>query len=225
MIKQIHVNSCDSTQDLLKEQLKDHGSETILVSCENQLKGRGRGDKVWSALPGTLCFSLNLPPHVAPSFTALEISLLITKFFEEIGKELKLKWPNDIWNKHQQKCCGVLVQSFQHHMMAGIGINLSSQDSAFGAIFDEEFEFDKKSWAHEMANFILMNRYQDTESLKKDWNERCFHLNKEVTITENNETHQGIFLGLGTHGEAILSTPDGEMKLYNGTLRPVSSAH
>lgn len=226
MIKQIHVNSCDSTQDILKEQLMDHeGSGPILVSCEKQVKGRGRGEKEWASMPGSLCFSLSIKPHVEPSFTALEISLLITKFFEDIGKELKLKWPNDIWNKHHQKCCGVLVQNSQSHMMAGIGLNLYSSDPLYGAVFDEEFDFDKKPWAREIAQFILDHRYHSTDELKKDWNERCFHLNKEVTITESSEVYQGVFLGLGIHGEAVLATSQGEMRLYNGTLRPVSSAH
>lgn len=70
MIKQIHVDECDSTQDLLKEQLnKESSEETILISCENQTSGRGRGENVWKAMPGTLCFSLNIQPHAVMSFT------------------------------------------------------------------------------------------------------------------------------------------------------------
>lgn len=224
MIKQIHVNSCDSTQDLLKEQLMDHqGPNAVLLSCENQLSGRGRGNKEWASMPGTLCFSLSVTPHIIPSFTALEISLLVTKFFEDIGKDLKLKWPNDIWNKHNQKCCGILVQTFQQHMMAGIGLNMFSQDPLYGAVFDHQFEFDKKSWAQEIAQFIISNRYTSTEKLKEEWNQRCFHLNKEVTITENSDVFQGNFTGLGQYGEAILQNPDGELRIFNGSLRLVSS--
>jgi biotin-[acetyl-CoA-carboxylase] ligase BirA-like protein len=220
MIKQIHLIDCDSTQDILKEQLADNPFDLpLLVSCENQHLGRGRGKNLWKMMPGTLCFSLNVSPHIEPSFTALEMSVLITNFFEELGKTLYLKWPNDIWNKQQQKCAGILIQSSHHQMLTGIGVNLFSDDASYGSIFEDEFEIDKKSWAKRIAQFILAHRYKNTNELKHDWHKRCLHMNKEVIIQENSEFYQGIFRGLGTHGEAILVNGQDEMRVYNGSLR------
>ena len=60
MIEHIHINECDSTQEHLKEQLNNQtGAEHIVVSCENQISGRGRGNNSWKTMPGTLCFSMN----------------------------------------------------------------------------------------------------------------------------------------------------------------------
>lgn len=223
MIRHVHVNECDSTQDILKEQLSDSSLDNILVSCDHQLKGRGRGSNTWSVMPGTLCFSLSLRAHAEQSFTALEVSLLITKFFETKGKYLKLKWPNDIWNEDFKKCCGVLLQNSHNVMVSGIGLNLFSDSPEFGGVYDAPFESDKRIWAHDIADYIVKNRFERTEDLKREWDKRCFHLNTEVTITENGETFTGIFQGLGSHGEAVLITPDGEMHIYNGTLRPTTS--
>jgi len=220
MIKHIHLDECDSTQDRLKEQLNnpDH-SEQILVSTENQISGRGRGEKKWEALPGSLCFSFNIKPHSKFSFTALEVSVILTNFFELKGQSLKLKWPNDLWNNELKKCGGILIQGNQSNFLAGIGLNLFSDNSEFGGIFPEAFDLDKKSWAREIAEFILSNRYADTELLKRDWLSRCGHLNQMVKIIEGNEITEGIFQGLGDHGEAEICT-DGKINhIYNGSLR------
>lgn len=222
MIKQIHLDVCDSTQDILKEQT-NAGNETILVSTNQQIKGRGRGGNNWENLPGTLCFSLSIAPHLTLSLTALEISVLIARFFEYEGCKLGLKWPNDLWDSRGKKCAGILVQGSGNKLMAGIGINLFSDHTDFGGVYRESFAFDKKSWSLRIAEFIVSNRYEDSETLRNDWSLRCQHLGSQVTITEGNEVVEGVFSGIGSAGEAILSTADGEKSLYNGSLRLVKA--
>lgn len=220
MIKQIHLNQCNSTQDILKEQLTKEGLEHLLVSCEHQVQGRGRGSNEWVDMPGSLCFSMSLHGHKVLSFTAIEISLLVAKFFATKKKYLGLKWPNDLWNEAGLKCGGVLVQNTGSQMLAGIGLNLFSDHPEFGGIYEEPFEFDKKEWSQEIAEYILENRYQDTEKLKKDWEKRCVHFHKKVLITENGNRFEGAFYGLGEHGEALLNdVQEGIQHIYNGTLR------
>lgn len=219
MIKHIHVNECDSTQDLHKEQLVQKVGETLLVSCERQLHGRGRGDKSWTCMPGTLCFSFDLPAHREQSFTALEVSLLIAKYFENKDKKLGLKWPNDLWDRNSRKCGGVLIQSHQNTFVAGVGLNLFSTDEELGAVYEAPFEFDKKVWSYQIAHFILTHRYEDTKKLKADWETRCFHINQSVEILEGTQSFQGTFLGLGEYGEAKLLHQGEQKKIFNGTLR------
>lgn len=222
MIRHVHVNDCDSTQDLLKEQLNQTPSETVLVSCENQNSGRGRGENIWKAMPGTICLSLIIKPHVVMSYTALELSVIVAKYFEAKAKNLKLKWPNDLWDEHGKKCGGILVQGTQNQLLAGIGINLFSSDPAFGGVFNGAFEVDKKVWSRELGEYILSNRYTSTEELRKDWLTRCGHLNQLVRVTESGEAYEGMFQGLGEHGEALVCTDAQISHIYNGTLRLIS---
>jgi BirA family transcriptional regulator, biotin operon repressor / biotin---[acetyl-CoA-carboxylase] ligase len=220
MIKQTHLNECHSTQDILKEQLsRGDAGVGILISCDNQLAGRGRGDHHWDNLTGSLCFSLAISAHPIPSFTAIELSVLLTRFFE--GSKLGLKWPNDIWNIEQKKCCGVLVQSYQNLMMAGIGLNLFADHPDYGGVYPLPFEFDKASWAKEISEFILSHRYLDTNKLINDWEMRCWHMSEMVSITEGSAVDVGRFKGLGDYGEALLETDQGLKKLFNGSLRKV----
>lgn len=220
MIKQIHVIECNSTQDLLKEQLSESSSsDYILVSCENQTSGRGRGEKIWQALPGTVCFSLNIKPHIVMSFTALEISILVARYFELHGQTIKLKWPNDLWDSEYKKCGGILVQGSQNQLYAGIGINIYSHDQNFGSIYKDVHEINKKDLALKIAEFIISNRYETTKELKKDWLIRCGHLNEMVTIIENEEKSEGVFQGLGEYGEAEVCINGQINRFFNGSLR------
>lgn len=219
MIKHVHVSECDSTQNLIKEQLAGKtGTQHILVSCENQIAGRGRGDKTWLTMPGTLSFSISLAPHSVNSFTALELSVLVAQYFKSKGKKIGLKWPNDLLID-KKKCCGILVQSTQDQMYAGIGINIFSENDDFAGVYETEFEIDKRYWAEEIAKFIYSHRFVETDELKKEWMNACSHMNKEVSIQEGTEVITGTFVGLGQHGEALIKTSDSVRSIYNGTLR------
>ncbi len=222
MIRHIHLDACDSTQDILKEQTIGK-NESLLVSTEKQLKGRGRGLNQWEEIPGSLCFSLSLKPHEKISFTALEISLLLTRFFEFEGCKISLKWPNDLLDSRGLKCGGILIQGSGSQYFAGIGINLFSDHKEFGGVYREAFEFNKKSWSLRIAEFIIANRYVDTLELKNDWELRCSHLGNPVRIVEGNEITEGIFQSLGPNGEALINTAQGVKSIYNGTLRIISS--
>jgi biotin-[acetyl-CoA-carboxylase] ligase BirA-like protein len=220
MIKQIHLEQCHSTQDVLKEQFNSLSShETFLVSCENQISGRGRGENRWNCMPGTLCFSINILPQPVMSFTAIELSVIISEYFESKRKSLLLKWPNDLWNKDFKKCGGILVQGNQKNLFAGIGLNLFSTDPEFGGIYDDRNPIDKKSLSFDMASYIFNNRISDPERLKSLWIQRCGHMNKLVTINEGEETITGQFIGIGQYGEALIENSSGVKKIYNGSLR------
>lgn len=220
MIKQIHLDACDSTQDVLKEQL--HGAaaaDTLLVSCEDQVSGRGRGENKWKAMPGTLCLSMNITAHPVMSYTAIEIAVIVAEFFEKKGRALKLKWPNDLWDLNEKKCGGILVQGTQNNLLAGIGVNLYSGDPDFGGVFAEAFPVDKKSYALELATYISKNRIDDVAALRSRWLLKCGHLNQMVRITDGTESIEGIFQGLGDFGEALVCTDSKTRKVYNGSLR------
>lgn len=220
MIKQIHLDVCDSTQDVLKEQLHTDGSPTsLLVSCEEQTAGRGRGLNKWTALSGTLCFSMNISPHPVMSYSAIEIAVIVAEFFEKKGEKLWLKWPNDLWDSEQKKCGGILVQGSQNNLIAGIGINLYSEDPTYGSVYHHDLPLNKKTLSMEIAKYIHENRIHEISQLRSRWLLRCGHLNQMVRVTEAQDVIEGIFQGLGDYGEALICTDAKVQKIYNGSLR------
>lgn len=221
MEKFIHVDRCDSTQDLLKEQLTGNESQQLTISCELQRNGRGRGVKNWQDSSGTICFSMSIEPHVKQTFTALEISTIIAIFFQMKGRNIQLKWPNDLLNLDGKKCGGILVQSLGQTYMAGIGLNLFQESADFGGIYETSFELEKKYWSKELSEYIRANRFTQTEELIAKWNSYCAHMNKTVRICEGTEETIGEFMGLGPYGEAILKNVEDTHHLFNGSLRLV----
>lgn len=221
MEKFIHVDRCDSTQDLVKEQLMGNTSDELTVSCEHQTLGRGRGSNSWQDSSGTLCFSMTVLPHEKATFTALEISTLIADFFKLKGQEIKLKWPNDLITFDEKKCGGILIQNFESRYIAGVGINLYRNENDFGGIYETSFEIEKKAWAKEMSDYIRSHRYHSTSELILKWNTYCFHMDREVKITEGEIETRGKFIGLGPYGEALISNAQGTHHLFNGSLRLV----
>lgn len=217
-MKHIHLEQCDSTQDVLKEQLKSNPEETLLISTNFQISGRGRGENKWVPTEGGLYFSVNLDPHPVVSFMAMEISVVIAEFFENHHRSVKLKWPNDIWDRQRRKCAGILVQGQNNHYLAGIGINLFSVDENLGGIFEDNFSINKETWSYEIASYITSHRIHDVEILQKKWLDRCGHLNEKVLIREGSDIVQGIFRGIGPYGEALLETTEEIKKIYNGSL-------
>lgn len=215
----IFVESCESTQELLKEQLKQNDSNELTVGCEHQINGRGRSDNSWEQMPGTICFSMTVFPSERVTFTALEISLLIQKFFEAKNEKVFVKWPNDIMAKDHKKCGGVLIQNIGNHYLAGIGLNLHSNNDLYGGIYEPQLPLDKKNWIKELSEFISTHRYLTIEEIASDWLKQCFHLNSKVKINEGNQETIGTFTGLGRHGEAILQNAAGTHHLFNGSLR------
>lgn len=219
MLRQLHMDDCDSTQDVLERHLEESPDEQWLISTNLQKSGRGRGDKNWDHISGGLAFSFNAPPHPEGTWQSLEVALVATQWFEKQGNPLELKWPNDLY-RDGLKCGGILLKSSHGQMIIGIGINLLSSPS----------------WGHAWRNGKLPSDYQmsfprhivelyhsltslPSAVIRRGWEKRCAHIDKLVSITEGETVTNGRFHGLGKHGEALLDTPSGVQSLFNGTLR------
>lgn len=214
----IHLKQCSSTQDYLKDYLQGGSFQEVLVSCQEQTKGRGRQGKGWIQGKNSLAFSFSLKPNAIVPLTSLEIGVLISKFFKTYyAQDLKLKWPNDLMIFDFKKCGGILCQTLDSYLIIGVGINLGEidfkvSDSPTG-IASLPLSLGQEETPPSIYKFILENRLPP-ESVKKYWEELCAHLNYDVTI----ENEKGIFAGIGPSGEALLKTGSEFKKIYSGSL-------
>jgi BirA family biotin operon repressor/biotin-[acetyl-CoA-carboxylase] ligase len=110
----LRLGSVTSTQDLARE--LPIGS---VVVADHQTAGRGRLSHRWEAPPGTsLLVSFVLAPHPLLSLAAGVAAA------EACGKDVRLKWPNDLL-LGGRKVGGILVESSASKAVCGIGINLT----------------------------------------------------------------------------------------------------
>lgn len=230
-IKHIHLNQCQSTQLELEEyadKFLDKNPSNIVISTSIQNKGVGRQNNQWDQYPKSLAFSFIITPNEISSLTPLEIGVLTVMFFRSFfAKELKLKWPNDILTTDGNKCGGILCKMRTDGLiMTGMGLNtipietnlkkLSYKIPA-GFIFRKDETLDANI-VTKLYNFILENRLNPNETIKF-WNQDCIHIDKTVSIENDQQRTIGTFKGIGSIGEAILEKSSGEEELiFAGSL-------
>ena len=123
-MRHIHLEQCDSTQDVLERQLEEAGGEDILVSTSRQMVGRGRASNTWEHLPGALAFSFTCPPHPKSTWQSLEVAVCLEHFLSaQFSANLQLKWPNDLYSEGK-KCGGILLKNQGQRVLVGVGLNL-----------------------------------------------------------------------------------------------------
>jgi BirA family biotin operon repressor/biotin-[acetyl-CoA-carboxylase] ligase len=225
-IKHLHLKSCESTQEELKQQLST--SLPLLISTEEQTKGRGTHHRTWDFYPSSLAMSFSLLPHPKMTLTSLELGVLIADFFHSYN--ITLKWPNDLMNPLAEKVGGILIESINGILICGLGINIqSSQQYSHQANYKIPHGnidlslgpyqgYDQKKLCHHLYSFILKNRIQDTWEVTHRWNQLCCHLNKGVSLMDDEEKKHYIFLGVGEDGQAIIKTEHGKESLYSGSI-------
>src|SRR5687768_11746965 len=137
----IELQSVDSTNNyarsLLDQGVAGHGTA---VFAYEQLKGKAQRGKQWDSEPGAnLILSLVIDPKIAeiqePFWLSANVALAIQEFFsEKAGKEVTIKWPNDIyWS--DKKAGGILIENIilansreWKWAIVGIGININQTE-------------------------------------------------------------------------------------------------
>ena len=223
-MQHIHLDSTPSTQNHLLEHFSD-APRHLLISCEDQTNGFGRRGRQWDSYLETLCFSATVTPNKNLSLTALEMPLIIKNFFmKEYKKELSLKWPNDLM-RDQKKCGGIIINSqSKGQVVLGCGINIGEVENLkeysieATSVFPSKIVFSKRSMAAKIYRFILDNRLSQKQIIE-GWLESCAHVNQQVVISEDSESFEGIFKGIGAHGQALMDTDGKIREFFAGTLR------
>ena len=228
---QIHLEKCSSTQDYFKDHWRDFKTknpqeEFFLVSTDLQQAGKGRQGKIWNHFKNNLAFSFNLKPNDEKTLTSLEVGVLISQYMEKNGgTKIFLKWPNDLINDQGKKVGGILCQ-FQNPdlLVVGCGLNLFLEESEQGKLQEagsllsappsSQWENFSQKCPYEITHFIHTQRI-NLHKVRQSWCERCMHLNSRVKIVEygqDQKGREGIFIGLGPRGEALLKDLEGEEK-------------
>ena len=143
--------------------------------------------------------------------------------------QAQLKWPNDILI-NGKKVGGILCESkisggVIKSMVIGIGLNINENITEFpNELRDKATSLKIESGKQYKLEILLANilnhleqRIQNEDkinSLILDWEECCVHLNQKVTFHSGDEIVTGIFKGLSSNGQAIISK-DGEEVIFD----------
>lgn len=105
--------------------------EFYVLATDFQTAGKGRMDRSWEASPGSsVMASVLLRPRFSESsgigWLSLMTALAISQALESLGKDSKIKWPNDVLIENK-KVSGILAEASADLscVVVGFGINVN----------------------------------------------------------------------------------------------------
>lgn len=228
-----YLPKCHSTNDiaadLLKQGLIDHGA---IVITNHQIAGRGQRENTWESTKGkNLTFSTMLKPESIQVenhfYLNLITSLAITDVLLEIEDGFRIKWPNDIYYKHQ-KIGGILIENSVLSgkiisTIIGIGLNINQDKfseninaiSLFN-IVGKEFNlnniFNKLIQRLDQRWLDLINK--KFEQLKLNYHNRLFWMGENHQFRDHKGIFSGIIDGIDRSGKLIIRNQDGQ-RIYD----------
>lgn len=161
-MNKIYFESIDSTNNYLKNNYKNLENYTF-VSAGFQTNGKGRNERTWKSENGeNLLFSLLLlDKQLFEHYKELSIvtAYSIIKELEKLGiKNLKIKWPNDIY-VNDKKICGILLESVSTNeidcLIVGVGLNVNQNS------FNDEYRIEPTSIIKEINRKTDVNVFKE----------------------------------------------------------------
>ena len=228
-----HYTWTKSTNEDAWKLVESGANEGTLVITDKQTAGKGRAGRIWVSVPGkSLTTSLILTPGINSRLAGwfpLLTGIAIVDALKELGLNTKLKWPNDIM-VYGKKLGGILCESkiqgsILEWVIIGIGLNINEHENELPADLKATSFFIESSSSiqRELVLAKILNNLEllyntlkenrDTKTLLKFWTERCNHVNKKVKFEADNDTQEGIFVGINNDGAAIMNS-NGKETIY-----------
>ena len=145
-MKLVVLDEVESTNEEVKEALREGKAEGLIVRARRQTGGYGRQGRLWDSPEGGLYMSVLLRPDVAGSGLAtlsLIIGLSVQRALETMAAPqhkdgIRLKWPNDVIympSEHTpadeyRKLSGISLEACGGGVCVGIGVNVFAPDIA-----------------------------------------------------------------------------------------------
>lgn len=232
----VTLTEVDSTNNFLKEAVANSTPlpDGTVIMAESQYAGRGQQNNKWNSEPGkNLTFSILLKP----TFVALNqqfninvaISVGIIKALQNVlGKDVKVKWPNDIYFG-DDKLGGILIENMVQgsaikNTIIGIGLNVNQVD------FPEwvpnpvsvkqilQTDYDLKSLLSDICAGIehayLRLRADKTAELMDFYLANLYWFGQVQRFKADEDVFEGTITGVEKNGQLIVSSAGAE-RLYN----------
>ena len=226
----VALDSVGSTNDEAMRLAEAGAAEGTVVWAREQTGGRGRRGRHWASPIGNLYSSTILRPDCTAAH-AVELGFVAALAVSDIvpaGREVKVKWPNDVM-VDGGKIAGILLESsigqggLVEHVVAGIGINVGFAPQLPemrypGAALGGSVETALEKFTHAFAARLAMWRREGFEAVREAWLAKAGPIGAKVDVKLGEELVRGCFSGLDHEGALLLDTPGGRRKIVSGEL-------
>ena len=214
----------ESTNIIAKELAESGAEHGTTVIANEQTAGRGRHGRSFYSAPGHgIYMSLVLEPaklgFEAPAFVTVYSAVAVCEAIEVLcGKELKIKWVNDLF-LGGKKICGILAESVTDKIILGIGINFTLPElpeelrPIVGAIFSQPLEkppISRNCLAVDVIGRVLNPSYGRAEIIQK-YKQRLFILGQKIRVEGAIQPYEAIALDVDEEGQLLVRNNVGEI--------------
>lgn len=221
----IYLPAVESTSTEAMRLAREGAPDGLLVTTDDQTRGRGRMGRVWHALPGELlALSLVLRPNFPPHVLIMAVALSVAAGIERAtGLRPGIKWPNDVLIGGR-KVCGILIEASGDVTVVGIGINVTgslAEHPELAARATTLAEQVGRPIAREAVAAAVI-RALDREyrqlrdggeaarvAVRATWLERLVTIGQRVSIQQGERTITGIAEGVDDDGALLVRQDDG----------------
>ncbi len=224
-----YYQSVDSTNNLAKTWLLEGAPDGVLVIADEQVRGRGRRDRVWHSPPGAaLALSLILKPDEANlALVNMVGALSVYDLARQVGcDDAGIKWPNDV-QVNGKKVSGILVENVWENdrlvgVVLGIGLNVrvdflgtKLQDLAISLEDVTQARLDRAELLRNLLQRIDYWYRMKPDEVFRAWKKRLNMLGKRVTA----EGVSGVALDVTPAGALLVKCDAGEVRqVYAGDI-------
>lgn len=203
-----------------------------LCFTEYQFAGRGRRGREWqSPFAGQLMVSFywTFNPTVSLNGLSSVLGLATAEVLNEMGAEVKLKWPNDLL-LFGRKLAGILVEIVNAkngllNFIVGIGINLSLPqenkiDQPWAELLETLPEIDRNDLAIQLVKkwyqYLTIFEQRGMHAFFQRWIKLDYFFGQEVNIISEKEIVCGIEQGIDEEGYLLVALNNGVLRKFNG---------
>jgi len=228
--KLLRFDEVDSTNAILQKLLVDNKKEVegTVVVADNQYSGKGQRGSSWESEKGNnLTFSIFLKPNIEVKNQFLIskiVSLGVIDFLENNKlKDVKIKWPNDIYHK-DKKLSGILIEnsisgSKIYNSIIGIGLNVNQRKfspelaiatSLINILGGDKLQLEEK--LNELLYFIekryLLLKNGNLDSINNDYLNLLYGFNQLRSFQVNDTKVEGVITGTNSLGKLQVKIND-----------------
>lgn len=230
----------DSTNNCAKKLGDEGAAHGTLVVAERQTAGKGRRGRRWESPAGSSIYmSILLRPDIRPSRASMLTLVMAQSVAEAVrsltGKEVLIKWPNDII-LNQKKICGILTEmsteiEWINYVVIGAGINVNTKgfpEEIAGTATSLYLEGSRKLQRSQLLaevlkrfekNYELFLKFGDLSFMLEEYNRLLVNRDREVRVMEPGHEYNGHAVGINKNGELLVCTEDGQIRnIYAGEV-------
>lgn len=222
-VPRVHYRLIDSTNERARELALAGAPHGTLVTADEQVAGRGRQGRAWTAPPGSGVLMSLVVRDLDERSAALPLAAAVAVCEALAPLDCRIKWPNDVWVE-RRKLAGILVEGRPQEGWAivGIGLNVSTAAKQLPAVLRETatslriagVERDREEVLAALLEALRRRLGQPPEEVLPAWRERDALRGESVRWRDG----EGRAAGIDETGALIVETDRGPVTLDAGEV-------